>query len=442
MRLGRCISLCLALLGGSAVSVAAPAEPNVIIHAGSLLAVPGEPAKKNQTLVIRDGRIVAVRDGFISAAEAGLQGPFELIDLSTRFVLPGMIDLHVHLTTEAAEGEALRVVTRNAADLALVARGHARETLDAGFTTVLDLGTARAAHADAIRALKAAIEAGTVSGPRVLSVGSPISTPGSSRTGRFAGEVEAAVGPEGVCSGPDDCRRAVREQVALGADVINFYNTGSLGDLRIVEQAMTPAEMSAVVETAHALGRKVVADGHTAAGINAAVRAGADIIDTGPWADAESFRLMKQHGVYFEPHMHAFVVAVGSSRSGSTTVADEPESPILKRLRAVLDRPFSAQEAHESGVPLAYGSDTGIVRHGDNAGDLRELVKIGLTPMQAIQVATLRSAAALGLQAEIGSLLPGKRADVIATDRDPFVDVEALGAVSFVMREGHVFKNR
>jgi imidazolonepropionase-like amidohydrolase len=203
---------------------------------------------------------------------------------------------------------------------------------------------------------------------------------------------------------------------------------------------MTDSEMRAVIATAHALGRKVIADGHTAQGINAALRSGADIIDTAPWPDSESLRLMRRNGVFLEPHMHAFVVAVGEIRSGSTTVADQPNSPILARLRSVLSQPFSAQRAYERGVRLAYGSDAGIVRHGDNAGDLIQLMRIGLSPMQAIEVATLNSAEAIGLRLEIGSIEVGKRADIIATDRSPLDDIAELHNVTFVMRDGHVFK--
>lgn len=417
------------------------AEPTVIIYAGTLLAVPGHAAKARQTLVVREGRVVAVKDGFLDADTMGMGPPVDVIDLSHEFVLPGMIDLHVHLTTETEPGEALRVVSRDAADLALVARHHARETVEAGFTTVLDLGTGRPQHDEAVRALKSAIAMGIASGPRVLSAGSPIAATGSSRTGRFSSEVEAVVGPDGVCNGPQDCQREVREQVAGGADVINVYNSGSIGDLQMVERAMTEPEMRAVVETAHALGRRVVADGHTAAAINAALRAGADIVDTAPWPDKESFRMMTRQRAFLEPHMYAFVVSVQDLRSGSTAVADTPDSPIVARLKGVLARPFSAQLAHERGVRLAYGSDTGIVRHGDNAGELVQLVAIGLTPMQAIEVATVNSAVAIGWSAEIGSLEPGKRADVIATRHDPLRDIAALRQVSFVMRDGHVLKH-
>lgn len=440
MLIGRYVQRAAALVAVGVTPVHA-AEPIVIIHAGTLLAVPGHAAKTRQTLVVRGGRVAAVKDGFLGADTMGMELPVEVIDLSHEFVLPGMIDLHVHLTTDTEPGEALRVVSRSAADLALVASHHARETVQAGFTTVLDLGTGRPQHDEAVRALKSAIAAGIAFGPRVLSAGSPIASTGSSRTGRFASEVEAVVGPDGICDGPQDCQREVREQVASGADVINLYNSGSIGDLHLVERTMTELEMRAVVETAHALGRRVVADGHTAAAINTALRAGADIIDTAPWPDEESFRLMRRQGVFLEPHMYAFVVSVQDLRSGSTTVPDSPDSPIVARLKSVLASPFSAQLAHERGVRLAYGSDTGIVRHGDNAGELAELVAIGLTPMQAIEVVTVNSAVAIGWSAEIGSLEPGKRADVIATGGDPLRDIAALRQVSFVMRDGHVLEH-
>jgi imidazolonepropionase-like amidohydrolase len=277
-------------------------------------------------------------------------------------------------------------------------------------------------------------------GPRILTAGSPISTTGTSRTGRFAPGIDEVVGPDGVCNGAQDCAREVREQVAGGADVINFYDSGSIGELRMIEQAMTDDEMQAVVQTAHALGRKVVADGHTAAAVNAALRARADIIDTAPWADAQSFELMKRQGAFLEPHLYAFVVSVQDLRSGSVTVPDSVDSPIVARLQGVLAKPFAAQLAHERGVQLAYGSDTGIVRHGDNVGELLELVRIGLTPMQAIEVATRNSAVAIGLAGEIGSLEAGKRADLIAVDRNPLDDIEALRHVTFVMRDGHGLK--
>lgn len=432
--------LAFALIVAGACASANPAETLIVVHAGTLLAVPGAAPKTRQTVVIRDGRVDAIRAGFLTPAQVGGDDGTEVIDLADQFVLPGLIDLHVHLTTEVEAGEALRTVTRTAADLALSARRHARQTFVAGFTTVLDLGTARQAHEEAIFALRDAINAGIAVGPRILAVGSPLSPTGSSRTDRFVTDVEAAVEPQAVCDGADSCARAVREQIRRGADVINFYNSGSLRDKDLAEQVFTAGEMQAIVESAHALNRKVIADGHTSAGINAALRAGVDVLDTAPWPDDTTWKLLSDRRTFFEAHMHAFVVAAGFSTGASAD--SPPEPPVAARVRDVMSRPFSAQVAHEHGVPIAYGSDTGIVAHGDNAQDLIELVRIGLTPMQAIEVATINSAAAIGWGGRIGSLEVGKRGDLIATRGNPLEDITALQRVDYVMREGHGLKTQ
>jgi imidazolonepropionase-like amidohydrolase len=427
------IASALLCVGGLAAAV--PAATVTLVHAGTLLAVPGVPPRDRQTLVIRDGRIAEIRDGFLAPADVEAPAGAEVLDLSDEFVLPGLIDLHVHLTTEVEGGEALRAVTRTAADLALVARRHAQETLRAGFTTVLDLGTGRADHEQAIFALRSAVNAGIADGPRILAVGSPIAPTGSSRTDRFTDDVDKVVGPQNVCDGAMSCANTVREQIRRGADAIVFYDSGSLRDADLAGQVFTDEEMRAVVATAHSLNRKVIADGHTAAGMNAAIRAGADVLDTAPWPDAETWKLLQGRNVYFEGHMHAFVVASGLT-SPAGDVGVQPEPPVAARVRSVMAKPFSAQVAHEHGVALAYGSDTGIVNHGDNAGDLGELVRMGLTPMQAIEVATIQSAAAVGWGAEIGTLEVGKSADLVAVQGNPLNDIHAVRAVRYVMRAG------
>ena len=422
-----------------AAGVAAPdAGQRTVIHAGMLLAIPSQTAEARQTITIEQGRIARIESGFADGSPED-----RLIDLSCCFVLPGFIDLHVHLTSPVESGGRLRVVTETAADLAITAAVFARETLEAGFTTVLDLGTGRRAHEEAIYALRKATAAHRLPGPRILAVGSPISPIGLSRTGLFRFDVEAVVGPQGVCDGPDDCRRAVREQIKRGADAINFYNTGSLLDEHIVEQTFTDAEMRAIVETAHELGRKVIADGHTAPGVNAALRAGADIVDTMPWPDEVTWRLLGETGAYFVPHLYAFEVSIGDTEDTLTegTTAWLPE-PILQRLLSIKRAPYSAEVAHQRGVRIAFGSDTGVIPHGSNAGEFNELVKAGLSPMDAIVAATLNAARALGLDGEIGSLRPGFVADLVAVDGNPLRDIEQLSDIDFVMREGVIYKNR
>ncbi|MFT5351124.1 MAG: imidazolonepropionase-like amidohydrolase [Gammaproteobacteria bacterium] len=407
----------------------------VVIHAGTLLAVPGEAALKQQSVVIENGKVLRVEAGYINIPDS------EYIDLRCCFVLPGLIDLHVHLTSPVEPGGQLRVVTESSADLAIRAVQFAKRTLEAGFTTVVDLGTGHRNHAEAIFALRRATQAHKVAGPRIIAAGSPISPTGLSRTALYRAEVEAVVGPEGVCNGADDCRRAVREQVKSGADIINFYNTGSLLDEYMVEQTFTDEEMRAIVETAHALGRRVIADGHSARGVNAALRAGADIVDTVPWPDEDTWRLLKKTGAFFVPHLYAFEASLGdteeSLRSGTTHWLPEP---ILKRLLSVKQNPYSAVEAHKRGINIAFGSDTGVIEHGDNASEFVELVKAGLSPNEALVTATSNAAEALGLQASLGKLEQGYAADIIALAKDPLADIHELKKVVFVMRDGVVYK--
>ncbi len=407
-----------------------------LVHAGTLLAVPGDAPMKQQTLVIELGKITDIRPGFVEAT-----GDDRLIDLSCCFVLPGFIDLHVHLTSPVKGGGRLRVVSETSADLALTGAEFAKVTIEAGFTTVLDLGTGRRAHEEAIYALRRETAAHRLPGPRILAVGSPISPTGLSRTGLYRPAVEAVVGPSGVCDGPEDCRRAVREQVKRGADAINFYNTGSLLDEHIIKQTFTDVEMRAIIETAHALGRKVIADGHTAPGVNAALRAGADIVDTVPWPDTETWRLLGKSNAVFVPHLYAFEVSIGdtedSLRQGTTSWLPKP---ILRRLLSIKQAPYSATVAHEHGVAIALGSDAGVIPHGDNAGEFTELVRAGLSPMEAIVAATVTAARAIGMEHEIGSLRPGLSADIVAVRGNPLQDIDQLRAVDFVMREGVIYK--
>ena len=415
----------------------ASAQQFTVIHAGSVLAVPGKPPLNDRSIIVRDNRITELQAGFVTPPGA------EVIDLRDAFVLPGLIDLHVHLTTAPEPGGDLDDVTLNSADLALLAAVHAERLLAFGFTTVLDLGTGRRSHEDAVFALRNAIAAGRLPGPQVLAVGSPLSIPGQSRTARYSDTVEASVGPENVCTGADDCRRTVREQVKRGADVISFYNTGSL--LSVPSQAMTftESEMRAIVETAHALGRPVVADGGNtrgdASGINAALRAGVDSVDTVIYPDGETFRLLRETGAYFVPHLYALQASVGDTPDTleQGTMGWLPR-PVLELLYALKQEPPSAAAAHKAGVRFAFGSDPGVFPHGDNAREFAELVKAGLTPMEAIKSATVNAADMLGRGDQIGTLEPGKSADMIAVEGDPLEDIRVLEKIKWVMRAGRV----
>ena len=410
-----------------------------IIHAGQLLAIPGREVQQEQSIVIRNGEIENIVPGFVTSADA------DILDLTDRFVLPGLIDLHVHITMEPRPKEHLRVVTETDADLALTAAHHAKITLKAGFTTIVDLGRpGTPGHEVAAFALRDAINEGKVPGPRMLVTGSPLSATSQSRRPHYRDEVEQVVAALAVCDGADACRRAVRNQVRKGADIISFYSSGSLLFPKPVGQAMTDEEMRAIVETAHSLGRKVIADGHHAPGIAAAIRAGVDSVDSIHMATDETLDLIRKSDRYMQSHIYAVVAAVGETRN---TVHDGivwwHPTPVLERLFDIKMRPFAVERAYRAGIrKIALATDAGNFPHGDNARDIVEYVKRGIPEMFAIQAATVNAAEMLGLMDSVGTLEVGKRADIIATQGSPLKDISELTRVRFVMRDGVVYLDR
>jgi imidazolonepropionase-like amidohydrolase len=306
----------------------------------------------------------------------------------------------------------------------------------------LDMGTGERAHELAIYAVRDAIESGREHGPRILAVGSPICAPGQCRTSVAESGSEKA---PGECNAADDCRRVVREQIHRGADVINFFNTGSLLAPNAPAQTFTRDTMRAIIETAHAMHRKAVADGagtrQSAAGINEAIAAGADWIDTGIYPDHTTWQLLaKSHG-YYAPHLYAVIAAVGDTPQtlSSGSMGWLPQ-PILKSLWDLkLQRPAAA-DALKLQIKMVFASDAGVFAHGRNAGEFVEYVKLGMTPAQAIATATVNAARVLGLAADSGSIEPGKRADLVAVAGDPLRDVRELQSVQVVIADGRVAK--
>ncbi len=418
-------------------------EQLTIIHAGQLLAIPGDHVLDEQSILVSNGQIVDVISGYAKTTEIGAAyAQVNVIDLSDQFIMPGLMDLHVHITMEPLPGEHLRVVTESDADLALTGARHAKITLEAGFTTVVDLGRpGTPGHEVAVFALRDAIAAGKVPGPRILATGSPLSSTSQSRRPRFRDEVEAVVGALAVCDGADACRRAVRDQVRKGADIISFYSSGSLLFPNPIGQAMTDEEMHAIVETAHSLGRRVIADGHHAPGIAAAIRAGVDSVDSIHMATDESLQLILESGVYMQSHIYAVVAAVGDTRE---TVHDgvvwwHPTS-VLERLFDIKMRPFAVTRAYQAGIrQIALATDAGNFPHGDNARDIVEYVTRGIPEMFALKAATVNAAEMLGIQDTAGTIEAGKRADIIATNTSPLDDITEMTRVRFVMRDGKVY---
>ncbi len=420
------------------------AAETVVIHAGRLLAIPGETPLDRQSVVVREGRIERVVDGFVRHRDPGQDtGPTRYVDLSRHFVLPGLIDSHVHLASAPGPGHVSAAAERTEADLTVLAIEHAEITLRAGFTTVVDLGAVGIpGHENAIFAVRDAVQRGSVAGPRILAAGTPIAATGLARSGTYRNEVAQAIDWRSVCDGPDDCRRAVRHQVKRGSDVIVFFNTGSLLSAAAIPQAMTDAEMRAIVESAHALGRRVIADGHHAPGIAAADRAGADILDSMHLYDAATFSALRED-VFVQSHIYGVVQAVGDSEEAlHDGLWGWLPDPILRRFQAIRLRPFAVEAAYRSGIRnIAYASDAGIYRWGENAADLEEYVARGIPPAEAIRFATTNPARMLGLAADLGSIEPGKKADLIATRSDPLADIAALLEIRFVMRDGVIFRH-
>ena len=428
----------VAVTSASAQSAPVPAPAaspvTTYIHAGKLLDRPGQPPRDKATVIIRDGKVVEVRDGF-AAPEAGAT----LIDLKDRFVLPGMIDMHVHLWGIAGEPLKARLgeLTRDRFDDMVEAQKNARADLLAGFTTVRDLG----GDPRGIRALRDAIAAGDIEGPTIVNAGQMISVTGGHGDGGngLAEEFADAVHAHQIntCDGPDDCRRAVRAQIGLGAQVIKFAATGGVlsnvaGGLG---RQMTPEEMKAIIDTAHSFGRKVAAHSHAAEGTKAALAAGVDTIDHGSFLDDEAVALFKTKNAWLVPTMIAPIAALAQARAGQL-----PPATIPKAEAAGAAMLASHKRAIAAGVKIAFGTDTGVSKHGENAREFALMVGAGMTPAGAIRAATIDAAEALGRKDQIGSLEPGKAADIIAVAGDPLSDVTRLESVDFVMRGGATVK--
>ena len=424
------------LLTAASVPAALAQTPSQVtwIHAGHLIDRPGETPRGASTIIVRDGKVAEIRDGLVPA-EIGAK----LVDLSRDTVLPGLIDMHVHLL--GIGGDPLRArllrLTTEPEDAVFYGAGNARRSLEAGFTTVRDLG----GSARGIRALRDAIDRGDVTGPTIVNAGEPISVTGghgdplNGLAEPFAHAV--AEGVENTCDGPDDCRRAVRRQIGLGAQVIKFMATG--GVLSNVSgglgRAMQPEEMKAIVETAHALGRKTAAHSHAAEGTRAAVEAGVDTIEHGTGLDDATIKLMKAHGTWLVPTMLAPRAALAQARGGML-----PPATIPKAEQAAAAAMESHRRAIAAGVRIAFGTDTGVSKHGDNAQEFALMVAAGMTPAQAIKAATVGAAEALDRSAQFGRFAPGMPADIIAVDGDPLTDVRQLEDVDFVMKGGRIVK--
>ena len=438
----RHVALSLAL---AALVVATPAVPQtpqsrlVLVQAGQLLDRPGRPARGPSTIVIRDGRVAEVLSGFEAAATAHLAGA-EVIDLRDKFVLPGLVDSHVHLTSDTGGVMSqLEEVQLNPPAKAYNALVNARKTLAAGFTTVRNLG-----DRDGVTlALRDAIRDGKVVGPNIVDAGTSIST--------TSGHMDAALGfrddlretldrHDNLCDGADGCRRAVRLQVARGADVIKIATTGGVNS-RIgagLGQQMFADEAQAIVATARLYGKKVAVHAHGSDGVKIALAAGVNSVEHGTVLDEESLELFRKSGAYYVPTLSTVNGYLERLAADPNAYSPAVRAKVDWRIKVTGE---SLRKAVPRGVKIAFGTDAGVSKHGRNADEFELMVKHGMTPMQALEAATVNAADLLGLNADVGSLETGKRADLIAVDGDPLRDVTVLKQVPCVMKDGVVVKD-
>ena len=421
----------LKFLTGAAVAAlaatGATAAPTYI-HAGRLIAVPGQPVRGPSTVVVDQGRIVSVQDGYVSPAEPGAA----VVDLKDKTVLPGLIDSHVHLASDrGGEAGLLSWVREEPQMHALEAQWNGMKTLRAGFTTVRNLGD----DGDTL-ALREAIKRGWVQGPRIIDAASSISTTGGHMDGRGGLNDELVAhlpDPENLCDSVESCRKVVRRQIDRGADVIKFATTGGVNSGTGLATRMYEDEARALVDTAHAYGRKVAVHAHGSDGIKLALRAGADSIEHGTVMDDEIIKLMKAKGTYYVPTLSTVNGYLERLAKDPNAYAPDVKKQIDWRIGITGQ---SLLKAYPAGVKIAFGTDAGVSKHGRNADEFELLVKYGMPPVEALKAATVNAADLLGLASETGTIEAGKSADLIAVAGDPLQDITVLKKIDYVMARG------
>ncbi len=409
----------------------ATAPQRTLIHCGSLFAGTGNDLQPQMTIVVEGNKITAVQKGYTAAT-----GQDKVVDLKNKTVLPGLIDMHVHMETETRRGGAGDRFTQNVPDVTFQAAKYAKTTLLAGFTTVRDLG-----GSGINVALRNAINRGITDGPRIMTVGKSIATTGghADPTNGYRRDLMGDPGPmEGVINGPDEARKAVRQRYKEGADLIKITATG--GVLSNAKDGQGPQfnddELKAIVETAKDYGFAVAAHAHGAEGIKRAIRAGVQTIEHGTLMDDEAIELFKKYGTWYVPTIIAGRSAADSARMfGYYPALVTPKAlAIGPKIQATFAK------AYKAGVNIAFGTDAGVYPHGMNAKEFEFMVEGGMPPVAAIRSALLTNAKLLGMDTQIGSIEAGKFADIIAVEGNPLQNVKTLQAVSFVMKDGKVYK--
>lgn len=402
------------------------------IWCGSLIdGISNEP-KKNMTIVVEKNKIVTIETGFSKTASTD-----KLIDLKTKTVMPGWIDMHVHMEHETSPTRYVESFTFNPADYAYQSVKFSEVTLMAGFTTVRDLG-----GSGVNIALRNAINKGWIKGPRVYTAGRSIATTGghADPTNGYRKDLMGDPGPvDAVANGPDECRQAVRQRYKEGSDLIKITATG--GVLSVAKSSSNPQftqdEVKAIVETAKDYGFKVAVHAHGAEGMKRAIRAGVNSIEHGTLMDDEAIALFKQYGTWYVPTLTAGAAVADSAKiPGYYPALVTPKAlEIGPQIKATLAKAWKA------GVKIAFGTDAGVYKHGMNWLEFAYMNEAGMPVMETIKAATMNAAELLGENDKLGSIEAGKLADIVAVDGDPLKDVKVFNKVVFVMKDGVVYKN-
>lgn len=416
-----------------AVLAAAPPvlAAGIVLECARLVDVENGKVLKNQQVLVEGQRITAVGTA-VDAADGARRIPLDTC-------LPGLMDMHVHLSGQMSRNGYIKRFQQNPADAALVAAHYADITLQAGFTTVRNPGDAY----DVTVALRNAIEAGVATGPRIYTAAKSLATTGghADPTNGFRADLAGDPGPQqGVINSAEDARKAVRQRYKDGADFIKITATG--GVLSLAKSGQNPQftteELEAVVHTANDYGMHVAAHSHGAEGMKRAVQAGVKSIEHGTFMDDEVIALMKKMGTYYVP-------TISAGHFVAEKAAEDDYFPAVVRPKAARVGPQiqdTFARAYKAGVTIAFGTDSGVSPHGDNADEFVYMVQGGMPAMEAIQSATVTSAKLLGWQDQLGSIRAGKLADIIAVDGDPLDDISILKTVAFVMKDGVIYRNR
>ena len=412
-----------------------PAPKITYIRAGRLFDGTGDKARENMVIVIQDDRIQSVAPAGSTSVPSGAT----VIDLSRATVLPGLIDCHTHLGSRADRYDEIYNFKDTPFQSAFAAVVHARKTLEAGFTSVRDVGSLPFLAVD----LRNSINEGLIPGPRIVASGPPISiTGGHGDLNNFSPQTRVSMFPEErdfqIADGVDQVRHVVRAQVKYGVDVIKILATGgvlSKGDSPGAPQ-FTFEELKAAAEEAHMAGRKIAAHAHGTQGIKNAILAGIDSIEHASLIDDEGIRLAKEHGTYLVMDIYNDDYILGKAIEFGL-----PQENVDKEKTVGRTQRENFQKAFQAGTKMAFGTDAGVYPHGDNAKQFFYMVKFGMTPAQAIRAATSSAADLIGRAKDVGSIEAGKYADIIAVSADPLQDVRALENVGFVMKGGVVYKD-